>query len=190
MEQNILSCSWTKYYDIRFIKQIQLLAWYTLVCSLVLVQKKLFMYQGKFGSLGFKLMKGKALKKHSQHDKNSASVLLKLFISDNEGCHTTDAPSVWAELFFPNVNNIQPMIQTHYATNLCFDAGRGRTCPCPRTLRALRRSRLRAHPPRAVPMPHTNAKAPRPPPLKFYNWATSGVFTNSSYTFLFYTLNP
>ena len=25
--------------------------------------------------------------------------LLKLFISGNEGCHTTDAPSSWAELF-------------------------------------------------------------------------------------------
>ena len=31
-----------------------------------------------------KLMKGKALKKHSLHEKTAASVLLKLFISSNE----------------------------------------------------------------------------------------------------------
>jgi len=40
----------------------------------------------------FKLMKGKALRKHSLHEKTAASVLLKLFISSNEWCHTTDAP--------------------------------------------------------------------------------------------------
>ena len=39
-----------------------------------------------------KLMKGKALRKHSLHEKTAASVLLKLFISSNELCHTTDAP--------------------------------------------------------------------------------------------------
>jgi len=39
-----------------------------------------------------KLMKGKALGKHSLHEKTAASVLLKLFISSNEWCHTTDAP--------------------------------------------------------------------------------------------------
>ena len=39
-----------------------------------------------------KLMKGKALRKHSLHEKTAASVLLKLFISSNEWCHTTDAP--------------------------------------------------------------------------------------------------
>jgi len=39
-----------------------------------------------------KLMKGKALRKHSLHEKTAASVLLKLFISGNEWCHTTDAP--------------------------------------------------------------------------------------------------
>jgi len=39
-----------------------------------------------------KLMKGKALRKHSLHEKTAASVLLKLFISRNEWCHTTDAP--------------------------------------------------------------------------------------------------
>ena len=41
---------------------------------------------------GIKLMKRKALRKHSLHGKTAASVLLKLFISDNESCHTTDAP--------------------------------------------------------------------------------------------------
>jgi len=34
--------------------------------------------------LTIKLMKGKALKKHSLHVKTAASVLLKLFISSNE----------------------------------------------------------------------------------------------------------
>jgi len=34
--------------------------------------------------LGIKLMKGKALRKHSLHEKTAASVLLKLFISGNE----------------------------------------------------------------------------------------------------------
>jgi len=37
-------------------------------------------------------MKEKALRKHSLHEKTAASVLLKLFISGNEWCHTTDAP--------------------------------------------------------------------------------------------------
>ena len=36
-----------------------------------------------------KLMKGKALRKHSLHEKTAASVLLKPFISSNERCHTT-----------------------------------------------------------------------------------------------------
>ena len=31
----------------------------------------------------FRLMKGKALRKHSLHEKTAASVLLKLFISSN-----------------------------------------------------------------------------------------------------------
>jgi len=57
-----------------------------------------------------KLMKGKALRKHSVHGKTAASVLLKLYISGNERCHTTDAPSTWAELLFSNVNNIHSMI--------------------------------------------------------------------------------
>jgi len=46
------------------------------------------------------LIKGKSLRKHSLHEKTAASVLLKLFISGNEWCHTTDAPSEWAELHF------------------------------------------------------------------------------------------
>ena len=37
-------------------------------------------------------MKRKALRKHSLHEKTASSVLLKLFISSNEWCHTTDAP--------------------------------------------------------------------------------------------------
>ena len=36
----------------------------------------------------------------SLHEKTAASVLLKLFISSNEWCHTIDAPSAWAELHF------------------------------------------------------------------------------------------
>jgi len=39
-----------------------------------------------------KLMKGKAVRKHSLHEKTAASALLKLFIGGNEKCHTTDAP--------------------------------------------------------------------------------------------------
>ena len=49
-------------------------------------------------NLSIKLMKGKALRKHSLHEQTAASVLLKPFISSNEWCHTTDAPSAWAEL--------------------------------------------------------------------------------------------
>jgi len=37
-------------------------------------------------------MKGKALRQQGQHENIAASVLLKLFISGNERCHTTDAP--------------------------------------------------------------------------------------------------
>jgi len=36
------------------------------------------------GAGSIKLMKGKALMKHSLHEKTAASVLLKLFISSNE----------------------------------------------------------------------------------------------------------
>jgi len=35
-------------------------------------------------------MKGKALRKQSLHEEAAASVLLKLFMSSNEWCHTTD----------------------------------------------------------------------------------------------------
>ena len=41
-------------------------------------------------------MKGKALRKNSLHEKTAASVLLKLFISSNEWCHTTDDTSFGA----------------------------------------------------------------------------------------------
>jgi len=37
-------------------------------------------------------MKGEALRKNSLDGKIAASVLLKLFISSNEWCHTTNAP--------------------------------------------------------------------------------------------------
>jgi len=52
-----------------------------------------------------KLMKAKALRKQSLHGKIAAWVLLKLFISGNVRCNSTDAPSafLWA-------NNIQSMI--------------------------------------------------------------------------------
>jgi len=38
-----------------------------------------------------KLMKGKALRKQSLRGKVAATVLLKLFISQNERCHTPNA---------------------------------------------------------------------------------------------------
>ena len=50
----------------------------------VFSQRCLFCWQ-KF----IKLIKGKALRKHSLHEKTAASVLLKPFISSNEWCHTT-----------------------------------------------------------------------------------------------------
>jgi len=42
--------------------------------------------------IGIELMKRKALRKHNIHGKTAASVLLKLVISGNGRCHTTDAP--------------------------------------------------------------------------------------------------
>ena len=51
-------------------------------------------------------MKGKALRKHSLYEKTAASILLKLFISGNEWCHTTDAPKRMSRTPFSNVNNI------------------------------------------------------------------------------------
>jgi len=46
------------------------------------------------------LMKEKALRKQSLHEETAASVLLKLFISGNERCNITDAPSASAECHF------------------------------------------------------------------------------------------
>jgi len=57
-------------------------------------------YRCEFDRNWIKLMKRKSLMKHSLHEKTAASVLLKLFISRNEWCHTTDPPSAWAELHF------------------------------------------------------------------------------------------
>jgi len=50
----------------------------------------------------YKTDEGKAIRKHSLHEKTAASVLLKLFISGNEWCHTTDDPSARAELHEQN----------------------------------------------------------------------------------------
>jgi len=55
-------------------------------------------------------MKGKALRKHSLRGKIAASVLLKLFISSDERCHTTDATLRKSGTLFSNVNNIQSML--------------------------------------------------------------------------------
>ena len=57
-------------------------------------------------------MKGKALRKHSLHEKTAASVLLKLFISSNEWCYNTDTPYRMSGTPFSNVNNmhVHPMI--------------------------------------------------------------------------------
>jgi len=41
--------------------------------------------------MSIELMKRKAFGKHSLHEKTAASVLLKLFVSGNELCNTTDA---------------------------------------------------------------------------------------------------
>ena len=45
-------------------------------------------------------MKGKAFTKHSQHGEKEAYDLLKLFISGNDKCYTTDAPSAWAVIIY------------------------------------------------------------------------------------------
>ena len=47
----------------------------------------------KLNSFLNKLRNMKAPRKHSLHGKIAASVLLKLLIIENDGCHTTDAPS-------------------------------------------------------------------------------------------------
>jgi len=57
-----------------------------------------------------KPMKEKALRKHSLHGKIEASVLLKLFVSDNERCHTTTPLAQEHKSIFKNVNNIQSII--------------------------------------------------------------------------------
>ena len=44
----------------------------------------IFSYNIRANIFQVKLMKGKALRKHSLHKKTAASVLLKLFISSNE----------------------------------------------------------------------------------------------------------
>ena len=55
-------------------------------------------------------MKGKAFSKQNMYGKIAASVLLKLFISGNKKCHTTDAPERMDGTLFSNMNNIQSMI--------------------------------------------------------------------------------
>jgi len=55
----------------------------------VLIQQALRAFHHLFSlfcrvRMDIKLMKGKALRKHSLHEKTAASVLLKLFISGNE----------------------------------------------------------------------------------------------------------
>jgi len=55
-------------------------------------------------------MKGKAPQKHNLHGKTASSVVLKLFNSGNERCHTTDAPLRMSGTPFLNVNNIQSII--------------------------------------------------------------------------------
>ena len=69
-------------------------------------------------------MKQKALRKHSLYGKISASVLLKLFIS--ERCYSTDASSAWAALYVSNVNNIHSMIPEvqKNVTTQCWSTGR------------------------------------------------------------------
>jgi len=47
-------------------------------------QSLIFTLVGSTVLVAYKLMKGKALRKHSLHEKTAASVLLKLFISGNE----------------------------------------------------------------------------------------------------------
>ena len=57
------------------------------------------------------LIKGKALKKkHSMHWKTAASVVLKLVISGDERCHTTDAPYRMSGTLSLNIISTQSMI--------------------------------------------------------------------------------
>ena len=57
-----------------------------------------------------KLIKEKAIRKHSMHRKTAASVLLKLFISGKKYVTTLTPPTEWSGTLFSNVNNIQSMI--------------------------------------------------------------------------------
>jgi len=57
--------------------------------TLVVIQYSFLSTRGIYDII--KLMKGKAFGKQSRHEKIAASVLLKLFISGNERCHSTDA---------------------------------------------------------------------------------------------------
>ena len=87
--QNFKKCHFIKRYykevlHIFFIKRIL----YVNMCLLLVAKHQFSSVYYKY----IKLMTGKALRKHSLHEKTAASVLLKLFISINEWCHTTDAP--------------------------------------------------------------------------------------------------
>ena len=71
-----------------------------------------------------KLMEGKYFRKHSLYEKTAASVLLKLSISSNEWCHTTDAFWRMSGTPFSNVNNIHvhsmiPEGQKNITTQWC-----------------------------------------------------------------------
>jgi len=55
-------------------------------------------------------MKWKVIMQHSLHGKVAASVLLKMLISADERCQTTDALLRMSGTLFSNVNNIQSMI--------------------------------------------------------------------------------
>jgi len=77
----------------------------------------------------FLLMKGKALRKQSLHENTAASVLLKLFSSSYEWCHTTDAPLRMSGTPFSNVNKIHvhsmiPEDQTNITTQWCITGRR------------------------------------------------------------------
>jgi len=56
-------------------------------------------------------MKGKANRKHSRHGNTIAFVLLKLFISDNDACHTMSGT------LYSNVNNIHSIIPEDQKNN-------------------------------------------------------------------------
>jgi len=73
-----------KPYDFRVKSKINIIFSAVLCCNFdVLIEKMSFITFGEKFHIS-KLMKGKALRKHSLHEKTAASVLLKLFISSNE----------------------------------------------------------------------------------------------------------